>query len=113
MLLNLYLYPPKPCPRRRFIVNTARVFLCTIDSSARMESELQEALASKEDEVLNLGIDTCIVDEAGCVLESSIPVLLRWNPANIVLVIGMAHSTVTILLTGPMVSNSAFLQTYF
>jgi len=35
---------------------------------------------------LDIDIDTCIVDEAGCVLESSIPVVLRWRPANLVVV---------------------------
>ena len=34
----------------------------------------------------NLEIDLCIVDEAGCVLETAIPILLRWSPANLVLV---------------------------
>jgi superfamily I DNA and/or RNA helicase len=31
-------------------------------------------------------IDTVIVDEAGCVLEMAIPVLLRWRPSNLVLI---------------------------
>ena len=51
-----------------------------------MVQSLDDALG--EDTAALVQVDTCIVDEAGCVLESSLPVLLRWRPANIVLVGG-------------------------
>ena len=80
--------PALTVQRRKYIVDTARVLLCTIDSSSRMVQQLEYALVT---EMVSLAIDTCIVDEAGCVLESSIPVLLHWKPANIVLVCNLSH----------------------
>ena len=41
---------------------------------------------SLADYEVKLNIDTCIVDEAGCVLESSIPILLRFQPNNLILI---------------------------
>lgn len=35
---------------------------------------------------MKLKLDTAIVDEAGCVLEPSIPVLLTWRPENLILI---------------------------
>ena len=35
---------------------------------------------------MHVDLDTVIVDEAGCVPESAIPMLLRLRPANLVLI---------------------------
>lgn len=35
---------------------------------------------------VSVKLDTVIVDEAGCVLEPAIPVLLRWKPNNLILI---------------------------
>eukprot|EP00798_Chlamydomonas_sp_ICE-L_P003375 gene3375-13409_t len=69
------------------ILNNSRVFLSTVEATASMNREVIEAFdAIGCDDVSALKIDTCIVDEAGSVLESAIPVLLFWEPANLVLV---------------------------
>ncbi|KAL4451648.1 hypothetical protein ABPG75_007310 [Micractinium tetrahymenae] len=64
---------------KRQLLDETRVFVCTIDATARMANELQEL-------EVRLGLDSVIVDEAGCVLESAIPLLLHLHPANLVLV---------------------------
>eukprot|EP00798_Chlamydomonas_sp_ICE-L_P021645 gene21645-28657_t len=97
--------------RRVWILNNSRVFLSTIEATARMAREVEEAFegmqpAKKavgqlgggrysrvpkeedptEQDSFTLKIDTCIIDEAGSVLESAVPVLLFWKPSNLVLV---------------------------
>eukprot|EP00798_Chlamydomonas_sp_ICE-L_P003372 gene3372-13405_t len=97
--------------RVRILINS-RVFLSTVEATARMAMDIIKAFADrddKEEEVQRGGsllrrvpkkkskapsgpsgcplkIDTCIIDEAGSVLESAVPVLLFWEPANLVLV---------------------------
>jgi superfamily I DNA/RNA helicase len=61
------------------ILTTTKVYLCTVDSTLRMVRTLA-------DNEVSLSLDTCIVDEAGCVLETAIPVLMRFQPKNLVLV---------------------------
>lgn len=80
-------------PVRRRILREARVYICTIDSTPRLMRELEEEQsgAAVTTSVVvgarpSVEIDTVIVDEAGCVLESAMPVLLRWAPANLVLI---------------------------
>ena len=65
--------------RKTHILSQTRLYLCTIDSTSRMA----KALAEHE---VDLKLDTCIVDEAGCVLEVSIPILLRFCPNNLLLI---------------------------
>lgn len=45
----------------------------------RLAAELQEL-------EVRLNLDTVIVDEAGCVLESAVPMLLSLHPANLELI---------------------------
>jgi len=65
--------------RRKNILKTTRIYLATIDATPRMASDLNE-------EKIQLCIDTCIVDEAGCVLECAIPMLLQFGPSNLILI---------------------------
>ncbi|KAJ2997509.1 hypothetical protein HDV02_005470 [Globomyces sp. JEL0801] len=65
--------------RERYILGNSRVYCCTIDSTSNMVKTLS-------DKKVELNLDTCIVDEAGCVLESSIPILLKFHPTNIILI---------------------------
>eukprot|EP00798_Chlamydomonas_sp_ICE-L_P003371 gene3371-13404_t len=57
----------------------------TVEATARMNRDVIEAFKAIGSDNGTLKIDTCIVDEAGSVLESAIPVLLFWEPANLVL----------------------------
>ena len=65
--------------RKKHILQNTKVYLSTIDATSRMTMVLS-------DNNIQLNLDSCIVDEAGCVLESAIPVLLRFNPNNLVLI---------------------------
>jgi len=56
-------------------MKNAQVVLCTIASTSRVASEMPEST-----------IHTVIVDEAGATSEVSMPLLLRLQPRNIVLV---------------------------
>jgi hypothetical protein len=65
--------------RKTDMYKNTRVYFCTIDSTSRMQATLSE-------EGINLSLDTCIVDEAGCVMETAIPVLLGFHPKNLILI---------------------------
>lgn len=65
--------------RKAHILSSTRIYLCTIDSTCRLAKELKE-------HEIDLKLDTCLVDEAGCVLELSIPILLRFCPKNMILI---------------------------
>ncbi|CAE7456355.1 unnamed protein product [Symbiodinium sp. CCMP2456] len=61
-------------------LHEARILLCTIASTSRMLREWEEAMGTE------LRVHTVIVDECGCTPESSTALLLRLQPANLVLV---------------------------
>jgi len=65
--------------RRNHILHATRIYLSTIDATPKMATVL-------EDENVEFKIDTCIVDEAGCVLECAIPMILKFGPTNLVLI---------------------------
>lgn len=65
--------------RSKYIMENTRIHVCTIDSTVRMQRSLQL-------HEIDLKLDTCIVDEAGCVLESCIPTLLAFSPKNLILI---------------------------
>ncbi|CAE7362521.1 SETX [Symbiodinium natans] len=61
-------------------LHEARILLCTIASTSRMLREWEEAMGTE------LRVHTVVVDECGCTPESSTALLLRLQPANLVLV---------------------------
>jgi hypothetical protein len=65
---------------RATVLREARLFLCTIHTVKNLCSVYQKTTESP------IKIHTVFVDEAGCVTESCIPLLLLCNPVNIVLV---------------------------
>lgn len=71
----------KACQQaRNRILRDTRVYVCTIDSTPRLFRDMADHRGE------DLSIDTVIVDEAGCVLETAIPILLQWAPSNLVLI---------------------------
>ncbi|KAL4439787.1 hypothetical protein ABPG75_002788 [Micractinium tetrahymenae] len=63
----------------RGILETTRVYACTVDSTPRMVKEMQ-------DSGVRVSIDTVVVDEAGCVPEMALPTLIRLSPSQLVLI---------------------------
>lgn len=61
------------------VVRAARILLCTVASTSRMVREWDE----HQDAPLRL--HTVIVDECGCTSESSLALLLRFTPKNLIL----------------------------
>lgn len=77
------------------ILTKTRVLLCTVDSTERMLREMEDELASATREmrgddssawVKGISLDTAIMDEAGCVLETAVPVILALGVNNLTLV---------------------------
>lgn len=76
------------------IFTKTRVLICTVDSTARMlrtmEDGAQEAAAvigrSAEPFSYRVSLDTAIMDEAACVLEAAVPVVLSLGVKNLTLV---------------------------
>ena len=62
--------------KTRILQNT-HLYVSTIDSTPRFVAECG---------IEDLAIHTIIIDEAACVLETAIPILLRWAPRNLVLI---------------------------
>lgn len=79
---------------RHRIFTTTRVLICTVDSTERMLRSMEEgtsnATAALGLEVAStparLSLDTVIMDEAACVLETAIPVVLALGVKNLTLV---------------------------
>ena len=80
--------------RLRILTKTT-VLISTVDSSdsslGRLKSDITEAakklrISSKKTKLPPLTIDTVVLDEAGCVLETAIPVLLSLGAKNLTLV---------------------------
>ena len=69
--------------RRRLVVS-AKVILCTIASTNRIVSDMQGAI-----------IHTVVVDEAGATGETAMPLLLRLQPVNMILVGGKSEQIAT------------------
>lgn len=77
----------------RFYTKT-RVLICTIDSTERMVRTMEKGTREAAFAVGGpgrfmagtLNLDTAIMDEAGCVLESAVPVLLTLGVKNLTLV---------------------------
>lgn len=76
------------------ILTKTKVLLCTVDSTERMMREMTDRV---KDAVNDLGIDsgtaletfsldTAILDEAACVLETAVPVILALGVKNLTLV---------------------------
>lgn len=80
------------------IFTETRVLICTVDSTERMvrtmeEGTLEAAIAIGHEldaSSCRLTLDTAIMDEAACVLEAAVPVLLALGIKNLTLV-GMVH----------------------
>ena len=62
------------------ILGNANIILCTIASTSRLLREWQEVCGKKP------RIHTVIVDECGCTTESSMALLIRLNPTNLIMV---------------------------
>lgn len=81
---------------RSRIFREARVLLCTVDSIPRMRKDMAEGLQSPPTDLAKsskrpkrpstLKVDTAILDEAACVLEPAIPVILALKVKNLALV---------------------------
>lgn len=73
-----------------------RVLLCTVDSSERMVREMEEGMFAARRAVGSaaalsrskerLKVDTAIMDEAACVLETAVPVILALGVNNLTLI---------------------------
>jgi len=62
------------------VCTRAKIFLCTIASTGRLMREWQQHTGR------SLQVHTVIVDECGCTPESSVALLVRLDPTNLVLV---------------------------
>jgi len=62
------------------VMGEAQIILCTIASTSRLLREWEEQVGD------DLNVHTVIVDECGCTAESSIGMLLRLKPRNLILV---------------------------
>lgn len=76
------------------ILTKTRVLICTVDSTERMLRSMKDETLLAADAVgcvgevknLEVNIDTAIMDEAACVLETAIPVILSLGVKNLTLV---------------------------
>lgn len=76
------------------IFTEARVLLCTVDSIPRMTRDMKEGLKpplkmggkSRRKSKKGVKVDTAIMDEAGCALEPTIPMILALGVNNLTLV---------------------------
>uniref|UniRef100_A0A6A7G2U3 Expressed protein n=1 Tax=Hirondellea gigas TaxID=1518452 RepID=A0A6A7G2U3_9CRUS len=66
---------------KRLILRNARVLLSTISSTGKMTAELVQTLGAS-----NSQIHTALIDEAGCMEEISMAVILKLRPKNVILV---------------------------
>lgn len=76
------------------ILTKSKVLLCTVDSTERMLREIEEQTVraaaavgiSCVDSPARVSLDTAILDEAACVLETTVPVILALGVNNLTLV---------------------------
>eukprot|EP00906_Rhabdomonas_costata_P017081 RCo024580 len=81
-------YPPiieeemralRPFLRHR-VLESARVFLCTVHSISNLRRQYQKYVEQP------LSLHTVFIDEAGCVTETSVPLLMLCEPRNVVVI---------------------------
>ncbi|CAM9890696.1 unnamed protein product, partial [Sphacelaria rigidula] len=78
------------------IYTQTKVLLCTVDSSERMVREMEDGTRNAAQDVgsaaassmsnTSLNVDTAIMDEAACVLETAVPVILALGVNNLTLI---------------------------
>lgn len=83
----------EPLVKHRIYTETT-VFLCTVDSTERMLRELKNGIVNdprrdkkeKNKRLPTITMDTAIMDEAACVLEPAIPMVLALGVKNLTLI---------------------------
>jgi hypothetical protein len=68
------------------VLESSELILCTIASTVRLMREWEDADKEHNGALGSFEVHTAIIDECGCTPESSVALLLRLQPSNLVLV---------------------------